>query len=397
MTEVSTVALPVERTSLLGAGVLYSAGALQGLAVVSFPASSGELQGTYGLSDQAYGSLFIPQMIFTIAGSLAGGALAKRLGLRTLLVLSLIAACGSQLCLRSVAWTGADMRLYVLWLGTALMGTGFGLSAAPLNGYPALLFPKRADAALVAVHTLVAAGFALGPLGVSALMGQGLWTYFPVSLAAAMIVCAVLAVRAPLPLPLPARTGARAGLSLWPLAVFFAIAIVYAVAEGTFANWAIVFLTDERRVSPELAAIALSSFWAALAGGRLLVSALLAFVPAARFWIALPVLMIAVLLALPLASGAVSGIVLFALAGLACSAFFPLTVESAVRESPEHAATISSILIAALMIGAGGGSFVLGSLREAFDLSTLYRISAIEPAIVIALAAIVLVRRRKRA
>ncbi len=372
---------------------MYAAGALHGLAVVSFPASSAELRETYGLSDQAYGSLFLPQMIFTIAGSLAGGVLARKLGLRTLLACSLVLAMASQICLRSVGWI--EPRIYVLLLGTAFMGAGFGLGAAPLNALPALLFPRRGGPALVALHTMIGAGFALGPLGVSALSSNDLWTLFPVFLALLTALVAAAAWRASLPSPPSPLEGTRAALPWGALAIFVVIAIVYSLAEGTFANWAIVFLAEDRGVSAELAAVALSSFWAALAGGRLLVSALLTRVGPGPVWVALPLAMIAIFLALPMAHDAFTGIVLFALAGLACSAFFPLTVEMASREDPNQTAAISSMMVASLMIGVGGGSFALGSLREAFDLPSLYRLSALEPALAAILCGVVLLRRAK--
>ncbi|HUM91985.1 MAG TPA: hypothetical protein PLM32_11500, partial [Candidatus Competibacter sp.] len=103
-------------------------------------------------------------------------------------------------------------------------------------------------------------------------------------------------------------------------------------------------------------------------------------------WLALPALMIAALLLLPGASTPALGLGLFALAGLACSAFFPLTITLASERFPEHVAWVSSMLIAALMVGVGLGSFVIGPLRDWLAFEQLYRLSAFYPVTVIGLA-----------
>jgi predicted MFS family arabinose efflux permease len=102
-------------------------------------------------------------------------------------------------------------------------------------------------------------------------------------------------------------------------------------------------------------------------------------------WLALPVLMIAAFWFLPGASTPVLGLGLFALAGLACSAFFPLTITLASERFPNEVAWVSSMLIAALMVGVGLGSFVIGPLREWLSLEQLYRLSAVYPGAVIGL------------
>ncbi len=56
----------------LGVVVTYLCSLLQGLTLVAFPASATVLRSDYGIDDAGYGSLFLPQMAFTILGSLAG-------------------------------------------------------------------------------------------------------------------------------------------------------------------------------------------------------------------------------------------------------------------------------------------------------------------------------------
>lgn len=384
---------------------VYGAALLQGLTVVSFPASANVLKSTYGLDDAGYGSLFLPQMALTIAGSLAGAALAGRLGLRRLLVASLSGALVAELALTSVHWLDPSLRLVALLVGTGFMGAGFGLSAAPLNAYPALLVPRRADTALVALHTSIGVGFALGPLIVSAWAGANLWIGYGACVAAACLLCGIGALFAVFPSSTRVSTdqtskkSAHSRPARFLLPIFLLTAVVYAFAEGTFANWAAVFLAEDRHVPAGLAALALSGFWFALAAGRLAIAALVTKVPAEWVWLALPVVMIAAFLAIPFASDASTGIALFVLAGLGCSAFFPLTVALASRLAapPEAAATVSSMLIAALMVGVGSSSFALGAIRERLPLDTVYRLSAVYPLVALVLGALVWTLARRAA
>ncbi|MBL4686806.1 MAG: hypothetical protein JKY37_19570, partial [Nannocystaceae bacterium] len=71
------------------------------------------------------------------------------------------------------------------------------------------------------------------------------------------------------------------------------------------------------------------------------------------------------------------GLALFAVAGLACSAFFPITLALATQRFPGRAPAIASVLVATLAVGIGSGSFLLGALRELASFDMLYRISAL--------------------
>ncbi|MEI2769477.1 MAG: hypothetical protein V9G98_01620 [Candidatus Competibacter sp.] len=144
-----------------------------------------------------------------------------------------------------------------------------------------------------------------------------------------------------------------------------------------------------------MAALALSVFWGAMVVGRLLVAVLVVRIAPLTIWLALPALMIAAFLLLPGASTPALGLGLFALAGLACSAFFPLTITLASERFPEHVAWVSSMLIAALMVGVGLGSFVIGPLREWLSLEQLYQLSAAYPVAVVGLALWLVGSRRR--
>ena len=97
--------------------------------------------------------------------------------------------------------------------------------------------------------------------------------------------------------------------------------------------------------------------------------------------------MLVAFLLLPEARGAASGAALFALAGLGCSAFFPLTVGFAGEVFRDHVAWVSSMLTASLMLGVGAGSFALGALRKVAGLASLYRGSAAYAVVLLILVA----------
>jgi len=160
---------------------------------------------------------------------------------------------------------------------------------------------------------------------------------------------------------------------------FVVIAFLYAFAEGILSNWAVIYLEQSRGLPKSVAAWGLSSFWAAMVAGRLLTSVLVLRIKEKYLWLAMPLLMVTALLLLPYAHTSTRGIGLFLFAGLACSGFFPLTIVLISKHFPLDTAWVSSMMIAALMVGVGMGTFLIGPLHTRFPLETLYRISAIFP------------------
>ncbi|MGH8672342.1 MAG: MFS transporter [Burkholderiales bacterium] len=380
-------------TGLSAQIAVYLAGLLQGLTLVSFPASSAVLRQTHGFSDAQYGAIFLPQVALAVIGSVAGALLARRLGLKTLLWIALLANAASQALLAwSASWPASAAYTAILF-GTASMGFGFGLSGAPLNAYPPLFFPNRRSTAVVALHTVLGLGLMFGPLYCAWLLAHDAWLWFPLSLFALCLGLALVCAGVRFPDPDATAQPGHAqrqrnetpqGSALFWL--FIAIAVLYAFAEGTFANWAVIYLQESKHLPESIAVLALSVFWGALVAGRLLITLLLLRVAAETIWLALPPAMICTFLLLPHANGVLLGIGAFALAGLACSAFFPLTIAISAKHFEGHVAWVSSMLIAALMVGVGLGSFAIGALRNLFALETLYQVSAAYPLLVSTLA-----------
>src|ERR1700761_1744717 len=127
------------------------------------------------------------------------------------------------------------------------------------------------------------------------------------------------------------RCSSHASWCFWPCG---AAVSVYGIAETLNGNWAVLYLTTERGVSTGGAAFALAAFWAMVTLGRVLIAVISRLVPARWIYAALPVLL---LLTFQLASrvqGQTGGIVALGLAGLACSAFLPLSISFGGKEFP---------------------------------------------------------------
>ncbi|MFZ1493612.1 MAG: MFS transporter [Candidatus Competibacter denitrificans] len=368
---------------------VYLIAFLQGLTLVSFPASSAVLKQMHGFSDAQYGAIFLPQVALAVVGAVAGGTLARRLGLQPLLCLTAAGNGLSQLALVASLWVNPALVFPIILIGTGLLGFSFGVGGAPLNSYPPQFFPQRAPTAIVALHTLMGLGLMTGPLLVDGFSRAGWWSGFPWSLlglgAGLALTAALVRLSTDAAVKTEQRITTKPPLTSATFWIFATIAVLYAFAEGTFSNWAVIYLREAKGLSAGVAALALSVFWAAMVAGRLLVSVLVVRIAPLTIWLALPVLMIAAFWFLPGASTPVLGLGLFALAGLACSAFFPLTITLASERFPNEVAWVSSMLIAALMVGVGLGSFVIGPLREWLSLEQLYRLSAVYPGAVIGL------------
>jgi len=350
--------------------LLYTGAVVQCMAQVAFAASATVFKERLGFTDAQYGSIFLPQIALSALGAIAAGSLARALGLRWLLALGTLALALSQAALLGSVLVPRGAAHPVVLLGMALMGLGAGVTAAPMNAYPQLLFPTARESALVGLHTLNGAGLTAAPLLAGALLARGAWILFPLLIGALNFLLFLFTLRASL--PAERRTSAqRATPDHEPVrtAVFWAfvgMAFFYALTEASFANWAVIFLREDKGVATSAAALGLALFWAALTGGRLVVASLVLRMRPEPIWIGLPVVMLVSLLLLPVATAPAMVFGLYAVAGLGCSGFFPLTMGIAARRFPHHVAWVLGMIYAALASGVGVGSFVMGALRGRF-------------------------------
>lgn len=394
-------------TRRLEIALVYGAALVQGLALVTFPAAGDILTNAafHNLSSSEYGSLFLPMVAAAILASTLGGPVARRRGLKLVLLaglgfdfVAMAVLASSQLAIGNPGLAYAS-----LFVAMTALGLGFGAALTALNALAAAYFPERPDRALTALHALLGTGTALAPLLVALVTGLGVWWSLPFAVAAVLGILVLVGTRLPLaPATGTGSAGAREDVTplgaTRMLGLFVAAAIVYGIVETVFANWAVIYLREDAGASVREAGYALTAFWAMVTAGRIAVAVFGGWLSPTRVYAFLPGLMIAALLWIATLGSATAGIGAFALAGLACSAFLPLTIGFAQACHRDLAEIVSGVMIAAYMLGFGIGSFGIGPLRETvgIPLSTLYGSSAVLAALLAGIA-FVLARRRAAA
>jgi fucose permease len=378
---------------------LFAAALAQGVSLVTYPAAGNLLRdaGGYGLSSSEYGALFLPMIAAAVASSSGAEAIARRIVLGRLLVVGLAANAVAQLLL-VVSWGFAGRGAFALLLaGEAALGLGFGATLTAMNTWVPRLVPERRAAALTALHAVVGIGTALPPLGLRAAAALGAWWLLPAVAAALLGGLALSAAALERRRSTEDRTrltenrsAARAdGAEAFParLWAFAGAAALYGFCEAIAADWSVLFLHEERGLSAEAAGLALSAFWGALTGGRLLFAATARLVPARARYVLLPIALGAAYVSAASASTTAGAIAALAAVGLGCSAFFPLTVDLGTGAAPRRAAGAAGLLMASFMAGNGAGGFGVGVLHD-HAMVSLRALFAVAPAVAAALAAL---------
>jgi len=375
---------------------IYLTGLIQGLVLVVVPAASLVFTdpGKFGFSSSEYGLLFIPQVLTAIAASLLGPSFARRWGMKAVYraglifnILAMVLIAASQLICPD------HHAAYILViLGTAFVGAGFGTTLPTINVYATNFFPKNSASALTVLHTLLGIGTALAPLLVTIFVKQIGWWLLPVIAVAALVLLLmgafILTLSDERPVLASGSTREVTSEFLPPrVRAFMVIVFLYGFCETIFANWAIIFLNKEKGVQIDQAGYALAAFWVMVSAGRLLISIVSAVVSPKWVYRILPLLIMGSLLAVTKASTPVAGILFFALAGLSCSGFFPLTFSFGQKGFEPIAERVSGWIMAAYMLGYGSAAYGIGKMIELTHLSlgTCYLYS-----IVVALGIVIL-------
>ena len=349
-------------------GLIYGTALVQGLALVTFPAASSIFTSPtgYDLIHSRYGAMFLPQVFLAILASTLAPRFANRWALKRVLALGIFADLVSMSLLAfSNLFRTSPLAFVILLMATGALGFGFGATVMALNTYTEYFFPKRADRAVLALNALLGTGTALAPLLVAILLGHGVWWALPIFVACVVALIMVCVLREPLEIR---TSGAAASGSFRQLPsrfwLYAAIVFLYGIVETLNGNWATLYLTTQRGVSARGSILALTSFWAMVPIGRVLFAALAAIVPIRWIYGSLPILLGVAFQAVSRATSQIAGVLAFGLAGLACSAFFPLSITFGGDEFPKLATVMSGGLIAFYQIGYGVAAFGIGSLHD---------------------------------
>ena len=386
-------------------GMVYLAGLIQGLALVTFPAASSIFtsphpQG-YGFSSSQYGAMFLPQVVLAILASSLAPAFARRWKLKRVFLLGLGSDLVSMalLAISNLFISSSSLAYGILLIATAALGLGFGATVMAANTYAEEFFPGRADSAVLALNALLGTGTALAPLFIAVFVGLGAWWLLPVLVGVALLVLLLFSARAPLqvaadrsaPGSAQSGTGFLRGLPgrFW---LYAAVVLLYGIVETLNGNWSGLYLTQQRGVPTQWASFALTAFWAMVTIGRVLAAVVSSKVQARWIYLGLPVLLVVAFLVVSQVSTAIGGVVAFGFAGLACSAFFPLSISFGGKEFTRLTAVVSGELIAFYQVGYGIAAFGVGPLQEltGVQLSTIYAGASLVAGAMIVLAFLVI-------
>jgi MFS family permease len=364
---------------------VYAAGLIQGITLVTFPAASTIFTdpSQYGLSNTQYGTMFLPQVITAITGSLLGGKLAERFGIKRVFLAGLVADLASMaLLIVSQFFTSNQPVAYGLLLAaTACLGAGFGLTVPAINALTAAFHPDNVDGSVLVLNALLGLGTALAPVFVAIFVGLGFWQGLPIMSSVLLVVLIAVSAR----LPLRAEAGERAGAGrtagiprlFW---VFAAFAVLYGFCETMNGNWSQLDMTKDLHATATQASLALTAFWGMVTVGRVLFAMIERRFPPNRTYHVLPFLlaiMFVIIAALPSGVPA-AGILSFALAGFGCSALLPLTISFAGEQLLTMGASVAGAVIAFYQMGYGIAAFGTGPLVDAgVSLHALFGFAAI--------------------
>ena len=248
-------------------------------------------------------------------------------------------------------------------LGTFIMGLIGTISLMANQAVLADIHGAQRTIALAESNVAATACAVLAPLIVGALAASGLgWPLALVLTLPWALGLWLVFRRVRFPDVLPAQATAHRPTAL-PKAFWMLAAVLFLVSsvEWCMAYWGAEFLASVVGLEPALAASAMTLFFVAMAGGRLIGSRLAWRLASAHLLYAALVIALAGFLLFWLAPGAALSLVGLFVAGLGIANFYPLTVGVATGAVPELIDTAtarlavaggSALLLAPLVVGA---------------------------------------------
>lgn len=358
-----------------GALAIYFTGFLQGASFSLIPAMGSILHhAPYHMSHTDYGLLYAPEIIGALLSALLVGSLQKRWGAKNILNLG-IGLNALAMALMGIVVLVPSLAFWLLLLEVSCLGVGFVLTNAAINRTSALIFTGATTTAITLLNAVIVAATALSPIVLIIFHATIGWAFWPGLLLLLWLVALFL--------PRAHESGEKeiGGLNAWrPSMIPFALAvIIYATLEGTFSSWANAMTGLHKGNSLLDGEIVLALFWAGMGVGRLVLGAIPDhIVPHRWMYRVAPVAMAACLIAIPyLTDSFIALVISYAIAGAACAVYYPFSMAYGLDHEKQAATQMAGLLVAALMLGEGIGSFVLGPLQNWLPLGTLYQLFAL--------------------
>ncbi|WP_240687356.1 MFS transporter [Amycolatopsis suaedae] len=314
-----------------------------------------------------------------LVAALLSGRLVERYGPRTVLLVSVLAACAILPAI------GAAPSL--LWLGIALFLLGFTVGVVDVAMNIGAVVVERGVGK--AIMPLFHAGFSVGGLVGSAAAGfaasHGWSPARHLTVAAVVAVVVLLVVVRGLPGAAPrteaaqhtGRAPARRPV-LWLLA---GIALCSAIAEGASTDWSALLLVTEHGLTDAAAALAFSVFSLTMAATRLAGSWIQRRFGARRMLVVSAVTAGAGLLLAALVTAPVAGFIGFGLAGIGLAASFPVALglagEAGRRADGGGGEREIAFVTAIAYTGFLAGPPLIGGIAQVTSMSTSFVVVAL--------------------
>lgn len=366
---------------------IYTAGLLQGVALVAFPASSTILTNpdTYQFTNTQYGSLFIPQAILSILAALLNSVFSKYMGANKTLAIGIGANFFSMILLTLSVMTMShhELTYFMLFIATSFLGLGFGMVVPTINRMTEELFPLKNDSAVLTLNALLGVGTTLAPVFIAFFTALGFWWGLPLFLSLILLALFLynLGIKFPEEKIFSAIEKPEGVTQTSLVCVFVAFAFLYGIIETLNGNWISIYMSSHLGASINIQALALTSFWGMVTIGRVFFAALSKFISEEMaFKIAPFITSIAFLIIASLVSGQEYwAIIAFGLTGFGCSVLLPLLISFGGKQLKSIAASVPGMIISSYLLGYGVTAFGVGPLEEfgQISLRTMYALGAI--------------------
>jgi MFS family permease len=356
---------------------IYSAGLIQGIALVAFPAASTLFTNPdeFNFSSTAYGSLFIPQVVIAICASAFSMKLSKHYTSKLVFFSGLIAnlIAMALLAFSAIVMHEHSLAYGILLIATGFLGLGFGLTVPTLNSMAALLFPEKIDATILKLNALLGLGTALAPIFIALFTGLGFWWGLP--LFVIILILPLLLFSQPLKLPggniktsFKKTRAISVPLRFW---LFAASALLYGVIETLNGNWVLIYMGKQEHATITVQSFALTAFWGMVTLGRIFFALIEKKLKESKTYQILPfvaAVAFALIAFLP-SNSEFLAVFAFGLAGFGCSALLPLTISLGSLQLKSIATSVSGGVVAFYLIGYGIAAFGVGALQDMASLS----------------------------
>ena len=361
---------------------VYFSGFLVGVALVLFPAAGNIFVNPdyHGLTSGQFGSIFIPQIVLAIIASLSAPKLAEKIGMKKVMLYGLGMLFLSMVFLAGSNWLmKGPLDYWLIMLATACIGAGFGFTITDLNPFAYSLFPGKETSAVTAMHILLGLGTASSALLLNLFYNNGVWWAAPTLVAGLIVVLFFFALATPLELPIQKEEQENETKKGVPLRIWlFALGVfLYGACEATFGNFGSVFLEKEGGLSLAKASLGLSLFWGGITIGRVLFTLFALKFNTKTLYMIAPFVLSLVFFLIPMATSEFALLGCMFLGGLSSSFLFPKSISTPTDEFPKHAAIISGAMVAAIQLGTGFSSNVIGFFNSYYSLATLFQFSAL--------------------